>query len=46
VEPYFEGLELVEPGVVFIPQWRPDPRQPTEDGAEHTWAVGGVARKN
>jgi SAM-dependent methyltransferase len=45
VEVYFDGLELVPPGVVFIPQWRPDPSQPAEDGAENTWAVGGVARK-
>jgi trans-aconitate methyltransferase len=45
IEPYFDGLELVAPGVVFIPQWNPDPEQPTEDGAENTWAVGGVARK-
>ncbi|MGH3237568.1 MAG: SAM-dependent methyltransferase, partial [Streptosporangiaceae bacterium] len=22
---YFEGLELVEPGVVPVPHWRPDP---------------------
>src|SRR5919205_1211978 len=25
IEGYFEGLELVEPGVVSVPLWRPDP---------------------
>jgi O-methyltransferase involved in polyketide biosynthesis len=25
---FFEGLELVDPGVVSPPQWRPDPGQP------------------
>jgi S-adenosyl methyltransferase len=38
---YFEGLELVEPGVVSIPQWRPGPgpQPPAMDG------YCGVARK-
>jgi S-adenosyl methyltransferase len=22
---FFDGLELVEPGLVPVPQWRPDP---------------------
>ncbi|MEV4626873.1 SAM-dependent methyltransferase [Micromonospora sp. NPDC049523] len=26
---YFDGLELVEPGVVSCPLWRPDPTDPT-----------------
>jgi len=38
---FFDGLELVEPGVVPCPQWRPDPADlPTEVAA-----VGGVGRK-
>ena len=43
VAAYYEGLELVEPGVVPIPQWRPEPgpfRGPT-DVAE----IGGIGRK-
>jgi len=38
---YFEGLELVEPGVVTLPHWRPDvdPPPPPMDG------YCGVARK-
>jgi hypothetical protein len=38
---YFDGLELVEPGVVSIPQWRPEPGPlpPAMDG------YCGVARK-
>ncbi|MEU1480667.1 SAM-dependent methyltransferase [Streptomyces sp. NPDC005760] len=39
---YFDGLELVEPGVVSVTQWRPEPGSPTpEVVAEH----GGLARK-
>jgi ubiquinone/menaquinone biosynthesis C-methylase UbiE len=38
---FFDGLELVEPGVVPVTQWRPDPGSPTPVVAEH----GGLARK-
>ena len=43
VETYFEGLELLEPGVVSLPYWRPDPSQVGEirEAAQY----GGVARK-
>ncbi|MDT0306612.1 SAM-dependent methyltransferase [Streptomyces sp. DSM 44917] len=40
---YFEGLELVEPGVVPVPLWRPD--LPELDGGQPPNAVGGVGRK-
>ncbi|MFI2378661.1 SAM-dependent methyltransferase [Streptomyces sp. NPDC018964] len=39
---YFEGLDLVEPGVVSVPLWRPDSDTPApEPIGEH----GGLARK-
>jgi len=42
----FTGLELVEPGVVLVPDWRPDPGTP---GVIHhpvlKLAAAGVARK-
>jgi O-methyltransferase involved in polyketide biosynthesis len=38
---YFEGLELVAPGVVPVPHWRPDPdAEPTE-----IYSYCGVGRK-
>jgi len=39
---YFDGLELVEPGVVLVADWRPDPGVPR--GPEIP-QVGGVGRK-
>lgn len=27
---FFEGLDLVEPGLVWAPEWRPDPADPSE----------------
>ncbi|MFI7504034.1 SAM-dependent methyltransferase [Streptomyces sp. NPDC049687] len=39
---FFEGLELLEPGVVSVSQWRPDAASPAPQVvAEH----GGLARK-
>ena len=39
----FEGLELLEPGVVKVTQWRPESKQEAE-GPTSLW--GGVGRKN
>lgn len=41
---FFNGTELVEPGLVFTPFWRPE--SPV-DSDVHTWAhsYGGVGRK-
>jgi hypothetical protein len=43
VEGFFAGLELVEPGLVQVHQWRPDPdvEIPPDFASSH----GGVARK-
>jgi O-methyltransferase involved in polyketide biosynthesis len=41
---FFEGLELLEPGVVSLPRWRPDPAE-ANGGAAEVDAFGGVGRK-
>jgi SAM-dependent methyltransferase len=41
---YFDGWELVEPGLVYANDWRPDAHTPV-DGPVHTLHAGGVARK-
>ncbi len=38
---FFDGLELVEPGIVSCPRWRPDPGAEPAD----VDAFGGVGRK-
>ena len=42
---FFDGLELVDPGVVFLPEWRPDRpvAYPLEVGGQ--LLLGGMARK-
>ena len=40
---FFDGLDLVEPGVVRIPEWRPDAQ--TWTGSTRLTVWGGVGRK-
>jgi hypothetical protein len=41
---FFDGFELVEPGLVYIRQWRPD-NPLNVHRPEKAWVVGAVARK-
>ncbi|HEV7626505.1 MAG TPA: SAM-dependent methyltransferase, partial [Streptomyces sp.] len=46
VSRFFDGLELVDPGVVVAHRWRPDDREPQPDITDAEFPVyGGVARK-
>jgi hypothetical protein len=40
---FFTGLELVEPGLVQVPFWRPDEPVPADAGK--VWCLGAVGRK-
>jgi hypothetical protein len=42
---FFDGVELVEPGLVYIPQWRPDSPADVPDDPGKFWVLVGVARK-
>ncbi|NBE94231.1 SAM-dependent methyltransferase [Nonomuraea sp. KC401] len=42
---YFDGLEVLEPGLVPLPEWRPDPGDQAELGITYHAFVGAVARK-
>lgn len=41
---FFDGLEMVEPGLVYANDWRPDARTPT-DSPTHTLYAAGIGRK-
>lgn len=46
LQPFFDGLELVEPGLVRLPLWRPEgPDDILLDRPERVLAFGGVGRK-
>jgi hypothetical protein len=40
---FFDGLDLVPPGVTYVRAWRPDPGDVYPEGGVS--AYGGVARK-
>jgi hypothetical protein len=42
---FFEGLELVAPGITQVPSWRPDQESPTGPTAVSVDAYCGVGRK-
>lgn len=44
----FAGLELVEPGLVWVPQWRPDAPEDLDDFDNHperSGVLGGIGQK-
>jgi trans-aconitate methyltransferase len=44
IQPYFDGLEMAEPGIARLPAWRPVPGEPVID-PESFWVTAGVGRK-
>ena len=44
IVPFFDGLDLVAPGLVHLPAWRPDDRQDAQQ-PERIAAYGGAGRK-
>jgi hypothetical protein len=42
---FFDGFELVEPGLVFIPQWRPESPGDVPEDPSKFWLLVGVGRK-
>jgi hypothetical protein len=42
----FDGWDLVEPGLVQMPLWRPDGKPPRARDLARIWVYGGVARRS
>jgi hypothetical protein len=40
---FFKGLELIEPGLVQVPHWRPD--EPGSPDADKVWVLGAIGRE-
>lgn len=43
IEALFDDLDVLEPGVVHVPSWRPDGEIPA--WADQVWGYGGIGRK-
>lgn len=42
---FFDGFELVDPGLVRIPLWQPDSPADVPDDPGKVWGLVGVGRK-
>lgn len=42
---FFDGWDLVEPGLVQLPLWRPDGKPPTPKELGKAWGYAGVGRR-
>ena len=42
---FFDGFELVDPGLVYLTQWRPDDPADEADASRY-WLLAGVGRRN
>jgi S-adenosyl methyltransferase len=42
---FFDGFSLLDPGLVFMPQWQPDSPADVPDDPSQFWALVGVGRK-
>jgi hypothetical protein len=45
ISAFFDGFDLVEPGLVFLSRWRPNGSGPFIDQPERSWAYCGVGRR-
>jgi hypothetical protein len=42
---FFDGFDLLDPGLVYMPQWRPDSPDDVLADPSRLWALVGVGRK-
>ena len=42
----FDGFTLVEPGLVWLPEWRPGSPADMPENPEQFWALVGVAKRD
>lgn len=45
IEGLFDGFSLVEPGLVYLPEWRPDAPEDVPENPREFWALVGVGRR-
>lgn len=42
---FFDGLEIIEPGIGYLPEWQPDEPVPSPLGISELLYIGGLGRK-
>ncbi|PJM92209.1 SAM-dependent methyltransferase [Streptomyces sp. CB01373] len=46
IESLFDGFDLAEPGLVYVPLWRPDREEEVPEDPSQFWVYAGVGRKD
>jgi S-adenosyl methyltransferase len=44
IQRFFDGFDLVDPGLVYIPEWRPDSPEDIPEDPSKFWGLVGVGR--
>jgi hypothetical protein len=42
---FFDGFDVADPGLVYIPEWRPDSGEDVPEDPSKFWVLVGVGRK-
>jgi hypothetical protein len=42
---FFDGFDLIDPGLVYLPEWRPDSPDDVPEDPRKFWGLVGVARR-
>jgi S-adenosyl methyltransferase len=42
---FFDGFDLLDPGLTYVPQWRPDAPDDVPDDPRRFWFLAGLARR-
>jgi hypothetical protein len=42
---FFDGFSLIDPGLVYLPEWRPDPSDDVPEDPRKFWGLVGVGRR-
>ncbi len=45
IERFFDGYDLLDPGLVLLPEWRPDPSEEMPGDPAKLWMLAGVGRR-
>jgi hypothetical protein len=43
---FFDGFSLIDPGLVYLPEWRPDPSDDVPEDPRKFWGLVGVGRRD
>ncbi|HEY4462217.1 MAG TPA: SAM-dependent methyltransferase [Streptosporangiaceae bacterium] len=46
IERFFDGFSLIDPGLVYLPEWRPDSWQDVPEDPRKFWGLVGVGRRD